>query len=66
MELSVSEVVYLAMAVRNMLAKDLKNTDRVEYEKLWFRLKISHSGQQIRSLFKEVANDRKYAYTITE
>ena len=51
MELNLTETIYAAMAVRSMLEKDLCRSDRENYEKLFFKLRISHRGQKIRETF---------------
>ena len=53
MELTMSDTVLLAMAVRAMLEKDLTQADRTGYEKLWYKLKMSHKGKRIRELFND-------------
>ena len=50
-ELTITDIVYLAMSVRSMLEKDLNKADREAYEKLWYKLKISHKGQKIQMIF---------------
>ena len=52
MELTITDTIYCAMAVRAMLEKDLSLIDREAYEKLWMKLKLSHKGQKIRETFK--------------
>ena len=52
MELTITDTVYCALAVRAMLEKDLCKADKEAYEKLWMKLKISHKGQKIRETFK--------------
>ena len=52
MELTITDTIYCAMAVRAMLEKDLSLIDREAYEKLWMKLRISHKGQKIRETFK--------------
>lgn len=51
-ELTLTDIVYVAMAVRAMLEKDLNKEDRAAYEKLWYKCKLSHKGQKIRKLFE--------------
>lgn len=51
MELTITDVVYLAMAVRSMLEKDLSQSDKEAYERLWLKLKLSHKGRKIRETF---------------
>ena len=53
MDFTITDVVYLAMAVRAMLEKDLSLTDRDAYEKLWCKLKLSHKGKKIAETFNE-------------
>ena len=48
MELSKADTLYLLIAVRAMLQKELKTSDRVMFERLFYKLKISHNGQKIR------------------
>ena len=52
MELTITDTIYCALAVRAMLGKDLSLIDREAYEKLWMKLKLSHKGQKIRETFK--------------
>ena len=52
MELTITDTIYCAMAVRAMLEKDLCKADKEAYEKLWMKLRISHKGQKIRETFK--------------
>lgn len=52
MDFTITDVVYMAMAVRAMLERDLCRADREAYEKLWMKLKLSHKGQKIRETFK--------------
>ena len=52
MELTITDTVYCALAVRAMLEKDLCKADKEAYEKLWVKLKLSHKGQKIRETFK--------------
>lgn len=52
MELTITDTIYCALAVRAMLEKDLSLIDREAYEKLWMKLKLSHKGQKIRETFK--------------
>ena len=52
MELTITDTVYCALAVRAMLEKDLCKADKEAYEKLWMKLKLSHKGQKIRETFK--------------
>lgn len=51
MDFTIADVVYLALAVRAMLEKDLSLTDREAYEKLWMKLKLSHKGKKIKETF---------------
>lgn len=52
MDFTITDVVYMAMAVRAMLEHDLCRADKEAYEKLWMKLRISHKGQKIRETFK--------------
>lgn len=50
-ELTITDIVYMAMAVRMALEKDLSKQDREAFEKLWLKLKLSHKGAKIQNLF---------------
>ena len=50
-ELTITDIVYMAMAVRMALEKDLSKQDREMFEKLWMKLKLSHKGIMIQNLF---------------
>lgn len=56
MEFTIADVVYMAMAVRAMLEKDLCSSDKEAYERLWCKLKISHKGKKIRETFSTYAD----------
>ena len=51
MDFTITDVVYMAMAVRSMLEHDLCKEDREAYEKLWMKLKLSHKGKKIKETF---------------
>ena len=51
MDFTITDVVYMAMAVRSILEHDLCKADREAYEKLWMKLKLSHKGRKIRETF---------------
>lgn len=51
MDFTISDVVYLALAVRSMLEHDLCKADREAYERLWMKLKLSHKGKKIKETF---------------
>ena len=53
MDFTITDVVYLAMAVRAMLEKELTPIDRQNYEKIWMKLKLSHKGKKIAETFNE-------------
>lgn len=55
MDLTITDTIYLAMAVRAMLEKDLSKADKEAYEKIWCKLKVSHKGQKIRETFRMVS-----------
>ena len=48
MELSKADTLYLLIAVQEILKRELKVSDRVMFERLYYKLKISHNGQKIR------------------
>ncbi len=50
-ELTLTDTIYLALAVRSMLEKDLIKADRDAYEKLFYKLRLSHKGRKIQKLF---------------
>lgn len=52
MDFTITDVVYMAMAVRSILEKDLCNADRQAYEKLWMKLKLSHKGKKVTEAFE--------------
>lgn len=58
-ELTITDTVYLAMAVRSMLEKDLNKTDREAYERLWYKMKISHKGQRIMQAFNYMSAEER-------
>ena len=51
MDFTITDVVYLALAVRSMLEKELSQSDKEAYERLWMKLKLSHKGRKIRETF---------------
>ena len=51
MDFTITDVVYLALAVRSMLEKELSQSDKESYERLWLKLKLSHKGRKIRETF---------------
>lgn len=51
MDFTITDVVYLALAVRSMLEKELSQSDKEAYERLWLKLKLSHKGRKIRETF---------------
>lgn len=53
MDFTITDVVYMAMAVRSILEHDLCKADRDAYEKLWYKLKISHKGKKVRETFDD-------------
>lgn len=57
MDFTITDVVYLALAVRAMLERDLPPIDKNEYEKIFLKLKLSHKGKKIRMLFAERGHD---------
>lgn len=67
MELSKADTLYLAMAVKNMLRRELKQSDKIMYERLFYKLSISHNGQRIRETFTGgFEYGKKNAHTDTE
>lgn len=56
MELSKADTLYLMMAVRNQMTRELKPSDKIMYERLFYKLSLSHNGQKIRELFGGVGN----------
>lgn len=57
MDLTITDTIYLAMAVRAMLEKDLSKADREAYEKIWCKLKVSHKGKKIRETFSSYMDE---------
>lgn len=57
MELSKADTLYLMMAVRNQLKRELKPSDKIMYERLFYKLSISHNGKRIRELFGGMYGD---------
>lgn len=66
MELSKAETVYLAMAIRSMLEKDLCKADREAYEKLFLKVRISHNGKKIQEIFRGGEHGKIVAQAYTE
>ena len=56
MELTITDTVYLVLALEQTLQKDMCQADRTAYEKLLYRLKLSEKGQRIREAFTEGAS----------
>lgn len=48
MELSKADTLYLLIAVQEMLKRELKSSDKIMFERLFYKLKISHNGTLIR------------------
>lgn len=59
MELSKADTLYLMMAVRHMLLHEQKPSDKVMYERLFYKLSISHNGKKIRETIEERSYDNK-------
>ena len=57
MNLTITDTIYLAMAVRAMLEKDLSKADKEAYERIWCKLKVSHKGQKIRETFSSYMDE---------
>ena len=61
MELSKADTLYLMMAVRHMLLHEQKPSDKVMYERLFYKLSISHNGKKIRETIEERNHDKRNA-----
>ena len=56
MDLNTADTLYLAMAVKHMLGHEQKNSDRIMFERLYYKLSISHNGKKIRDTFGGIGN----------
>ena len=63
MELSKADTLYLMMAVRNQMTRELKPSDKIMYERLFYKLSLSHNGQKIRELFGGIKSGNSNADT---
>ena len=59
MELSKADTLYLLIAVQGMLQRELKTSDRIMFERLFYKLKISHNGQKIREAVNGKGNTQQ-------
>jgi len=59
MELSKADTLYLLIAVQEILKRELKVSDRVMFERLYYKLKISHNGQKIREAVNGKGNTQQ-------
>ena len=59
MELSKADTLYLLIAVQGMLQRELKTSDRIMFERLYYKLKISHNGQKIREAVNGKGNTQQ-------
>lgn len=59
MELSKADTLYLLIAVQEMLKRELKSSDKIMFERLFYKLKISHNGQKIREAVNGKSNTQQ-------
>ena len=59
MELSKADTLYLLIAVQEILKRELKVSDRAMFERLYYKLKISHNGQKIREAVNGKGNTQQ-------
>jgi len=59
MELSKADTLYLLIAVQEMLKRELKSSDKIMFERLFYKLKISHNGQKIREAVNGKGNTQQ-------